>query len=93
MFLFYTIFLLTKLSDFESLENCFSYKMENSGINISINDLSVIKRSIDDQSRDIFGMLEELRTEIKVKDMKQLYQHIEFKTQINNLELKVCLVK
>ena len=67
--------------------------MENSGINISINDLSVIKRSIDDQSRDIFGMLEELRTEIKVKDMKQLYQHIEFKTQINNLELKVCLVK
>ena len=61
--------------------------MENSDINIRLDDFSDISRSTDAQNRDIDGMFETLRTDIK--EIK--YQIIELKTQINNLESKVCV--
>ena len=72
--------------------------MENSDINIRLNNFYDINQTTDDQN--MYGMIIALskelqvqQTKIKEKDTKQQYQIIELKTQINNLELKVCLVK
>ena len=81
--------------------------MENSGIDIRLNEFSVIKGSNYVQNKEFYCIIEALRAEIKKlkiqiknNDIKQQdeiielkTQNIEFKSQINNLGLGVCLVK
>lgn len=62
--------------------------MENSDINIRLDDLFDIKRSKYGQNRDIYSMIEALRNEIKDKDMKQQDQIFELKTQIKDKHIK-----
>ena len=54
--------------------------MDNSNINIRLDDVYDMNRSTDDQNIDIYSMIDALSADIK-----------ELKTQINNL--KVCLLK
>ena len=70
--------------------------MENSGIDLRLNEFSDATRSTSDRNKEFYCIFEALRTnvkkletQIKEKDMKQQDDIIELKRQMNNLELKV----